>query len=83
MKLAEEVASEVMAKCVVENGGENVAFYLREAIIAARREGVEVAATHVEGLPAGHPTGGGDFDEWTLDEIAEAIRALELQPVDQ
>jgi hypothetical protein len=42
---------------------------------AGKQAGLERAAEIVDRMPPGSPTGGGDFDEWTMDEIAAAIRA--------
>lgn len=38
--------------------------------------GLEAAAKCVETMGPGQPTGGGDWDEWSLEDITEAIRAL-------
>jgi len=54
-----------------------------DALIAeAQRECLEKAVEFINNMPPGKPTGGGDFDEWSLDEIAEQVRALlpEVKP---
>ena len=49
---------------------------------AAAARAQEEAAQTVLGMGPGKPTGGGDFDGWTLDEIAERIRAQETESRD-
>ncbi len=51
-----------------------------EALERARGEdyaaGLEAAVKRVAAMGPGQPTGGGDWDEWSLEDIIEAIRAL-------
>lgn len=72
MRPSEEVASEVMARCIGENGGENVAYYLMQAIEAARREGAEEMRERAA-LEA-------DEDLWATRELSRIIRNLSLVP---
>jgi hypothetical protein len=59
---------------------------IAQALATARAEGVkegmEKAAGIVDRMAPGVPTGGGDYDEWSLDDVAENIRAAIPCPPD-